>query len=206
MDKLLNLFNILIFKLYTIHPVTFKRRWTTMKCFVNYWMVCQLFLLRNDWQYISRIWRNFRNVTIWNRSGEVSEWDHDLLSETAPLFEWMWPWKSSSRPAGAWDNSLRTHTWRRTAEIFAIELGQVWGHGYCQHRLWARGLELGGKKETERYVCVSLAEAEKGEFLMSKQLQMHKYPQRGEVNLSYFPRNSTSWLHPYSIVAKYFNS
>lgn len=156
MDKLLNLFNILIFKLYTIHPVTFKRRWTTMKCFVNYWMVRQLFLLRNDWQYISRIWRNFRNVTIWNRSGEVSEWDHDLLSETAPLFEWMWPWKSSLRPAGAWDNSLRTHTWRRTAEIFAIELGQIWGHGYCQHRLWARGLELGEKKRDQKIcLCIS---------------------------------------------------
>lgn len=32
MDKLLNLFNILIFKLYTIHPMTFKRWWTKTKC------------------------------------------------------------------------------------------------------------------------------------------------------------------------------
>lgn len=54
------------------------------------------------------------------------------------------------------------------------------------------------------YVCV--AQLEEGVLLMGNQLQMHKFPQRGEVNLSHFPGNATSRLHPHSIIAKQFKS
>lgn len=53
------------------------------------------------------------------------------------------------------------------------------------------------------YVCV--AQPEEGAFLTGNQLQMHNYPQR-EVNLSHFPGNATSRLHPHSIIAKQFKS